>query len=71
MILSIRRNISYKIYHAMPYKIVPEGSGFIVKHGTHAFSKKPITKEMATKQRIAIALSEAKKTQKPVSKFFK
>ncbi len=55
----------------MPYKIVPEGSGFIVKHGTHAFSKKPITKEMATKQRIAIALSEAKKTQKPVSKFFK
>jgi len=54
----------------MPYKVVPEGTGFVVKHGKHAFSKKPITKMMANKQRIAIALSEAKKTGKPAGKFF-
>jgi hypothetical protein len=54
----------------MPYKIVPEGSGFVVKHGTHAFSNKPLTKAMATKQRVAIALSESRKTGKPAGKFF-
>ena len=54
----------------MPYKIVPEGSGFVVKHGKHQFSKKPITKEMARKQQIAIALSEARKTGKSAGKFF-
>jgi hypothetical protein len=55
----------------MPYKIVKEGTGFVVmdKKGKQ-FSKKPLSKKIARKQQIAIALSESKKTGKPVSSFF-
>jgi len=46
-------------------------SGFAVSDTKgKKFSNKPITKKMATRQRIAIALSESKKTGKPVSSFF-
>lgn len=55
----------------MPYMIKNVDGGFIVKDKKgKEFSNKPLTKKMATKQRIAIALSEAKKTGKPVSTYF-
>ena len=45
--------------------------GFAVRDAKgHKFSKKPLTKKMATKQRIAIALSESRKTGMPVSDYF-
>lgn len=55
----------------MPYKIKHVEGGFIVedKKGKK-FSKHPLTKKMATRQRVAIALSEARKTGKPVSTYF-
>lgn len=55
----------------MPYKIVHMDGGFAVRDAKgHKFSKKPLTKKMAAKQRIAIALSESRKTGKPVSDYF-
>ena len=55
----------------MPYKIVYHDGGFMV-HDTKGrmFSKKPLTKKMAIKQRIAMALSDSRKTGKPVSDYF-
>lgn len=55
----------------MPYMIKNVEGGFVVedKKGK-MFSNRPLTKKMAKKQRIAIALSEAKKTGKPVSTYF-
>lgn len=45
--------------------------GFAVKDAKgKTFSKKPLTKKMATRQRIAIALSEHSKTGKPTSSYF-
>lgn len=55
----------------MPFKIIKEGRGWKtqdVKSGK-VFSAKPLTKEQAQKQRIAIALSEHRKTKKPVGSF--
>lgn len=40
----------------MPYKIEKSGSGYKVKHGDKAFSKKPQSKEMARKQLAAIEI---------------
>jgi hypothetical protein len=55
----------------MPYKIVHMDGGFAVRDAKgKEFSKRPLTKKIATKQRIAIALSESQKTGKPVSAFF-
>lgn len=55
----------------MPYSIEKAPNGFfVVDNKGHKFSKKPITKKMAEKQRIAIAISEHKKTGKPMNKFF-
>ena len=55
----------------MPYKIVHMDGGFAVSDTKgKKFSNHPITKKMATRQRIAIALNESKKTGKPVSSFF-
>lgn len=55
----------------MPYKIEKVGkSGFKVCDSNRCFSNKPLTKKNAERQRIAIALSESKKTGKPVSKYF-
>jgi len=55
----------------MPYKIVKTGYGFKVQ-GPHnkTYSKHPMTKHQAEKQRVAMALSEAKMTHKPASLFF-
>ena len=55
----------------MPYKIIKEKSGYYVedKKGKK-FSKKPLSKKMAEKQRVAIALSESKMTGKPMSYYF-
>lgn len=55
----------------MPYNIDKVKGGFVVKDVKgRAFSKKPLTKLGAQKQRIAIALSEARKTGKPISLYF-
>lgn len=58
----------------MPYVIEKKHPGcFAVKdpkHPSHMFSKKCQTKKQASKQRIAIALSESRKTKKPASIFF-
>lgn len=55
----------------MPYRIVNMDGGFAVKDSKgKIFSNKPLTKKVATKQRIAIALSEAQKTGKPPSYYF-
>jgi hypothetical protein len=55
----------------MPYMIKPVSGGFVVedKKGNQ-FSNKPLTKKMAMKQRVAIALSESRKTGKPASVYF-
>jgi hypothetical protein len=54
----------------MPYKIVGETGGFRVCDQKKCFSKHPLTKKKAQKQIVAIALSESKKTGKPVGQFF-
>ena len=54
----------------MPYKIEKVGKGYFVSDNIKRFSKKPLTKKMAEKQRIAIALSEHNKSGKPVSFYF-
>ena len=55
----------------MPYKIIKSGNGFKVSDGKgNTFSKKPLTKKQAQKQRIAIALSEQKRTEKNINDFF-
>ena len=55
----------------MPFVIKPERKGFKVYDTKgKSFSKKPLPKARAVKQRIAIALSEAKRTGKPVGEFF-
>lgn len=54
----------------MPYKIKKRGAGFLVCDQAKCFSKKPIPYDNARKQRVAIALSEARKTKKPVKTFF-
>ena len=55
----------------MVYRIINMDGGFAVKDAKgKTFSNNPLTKKMATKQRIAIALSEAQKTGKPASMYF-
>jgi hypothetical protein len=56
----------------MPYlldQVKPNGF-FVTDKSGKRFSKKPLSKKMALKQRIAIAISEANKTHKPIEKFF-
>lgn len=55
----------------MPYMIKKVKGGFKVSDGEKFFSKNPLTKEMATKQRIAMAIPLAKKTGKPMEYYFK
>lgn len=56
----------------MPYQIKKWKEGYAVTDDKgRKFSNEPISKTMATKQRIAIALSESKKTGKSPSYFFK
>jgi len=57
----------------MPYKIVKQQKAYFVEDAkTHRkFSKKPLTKLEAEKQRVAIALSEHRKhPSRPVTSFF-
>lgn len=55
----------------MPYHIEKTKGGFkVCDNNGKCFSKKPITKKMAEKQRIAIVLSESKKTGKPAGIYF-
>lgn len=55
----------------MPYAIVPVGKGYkVMSQDGRMFSRKPLTKKRAQAQRTAIALSEARKTGKPVSFFY-
>lgn len=55
----------------MPYRIIKSGTGFKVSDGKgHTFSNKALTKKQAEKQRISIALSESRRSGKPVSTFF-
>ena len=54
----------------MPYRIVGQDGGFRVCDDKKCFSKHPLTKKKATSQRIAIALTESKKTHTPVRSFF-
>ena len=55
----------------MPYKIVKTTGGFLVEgpRGKN-YSKHPLAKEMAIRQREAIALSESARSKKPASFYF-
>lgn len=44
--------------------------GYKVTDGTKFFSNNPLTKEMATKQRLAMAIPLAKKTGKDIKIYF-
>jgi hypothetical protein len=55
----------------MPYEIKRKGTGYVVTSAKRAFSKKPLSLQTARAQRVAIALSEAAKTGKPVANYFK
>lgn len=55
----------------MPFHIEVAQKGFKVCDAKgKCFSKNPLTKQMARKQRVAIALSEHRKTGKPISTMF-
>lgn len=54
----------------MPILIEREKGGFKACDAKGCFSKKPMTKEQALKQRVAIALSLAKKEGKPTKMYF-
>lgn len=55
----------------MPYHIEVAQRGFkVCDTKGKCFSKNPLTEQMARKQRIAIALSENRKTGKPLKKLF-
>ena len=56
----------------MPFQIKKVGKGFkVVEPGkTHVFSNNPLSKKQAMKQRVAIALSESRKSGKPVKSYF-
>jgi hypothetical protein len=55
----------------MPYVIKHVSGGFVVEDPKgKKFSNRPLTKKVAQKQRIAIALSESRKTGKSPSLYF-
>lgn len=54
----------------MPIFIEKEKNGFRACDAKGCFSKRPMTKEQAQKQRIAIALSLARKEGKPAGIYF-
>lgn len=57
-------------YYIMPYKIKKVKGGFVVTDGKKNFSNKPLTKEMAKKQQLAITIPMAKKFDKPIETFW-
>lgn len=54
----------------MPYKIKKVKNGYKVADANRTFSQHPLSKHMAEKQRVAIALSESRSTGKPASIYF-
>ena len=56
----------------MPYKIIRRKTGYFVYNPEtkRIFSKRPLTKEEANKQRIALAFAESRRTYFPISNFF-
>jgi hypothetical protein len=54
----------------MPYKIKKVKGGYKVADANRTFSQHPLSKRMAEKQRVAIALSESRSTGKPASIYF-
>lgn len=54
----------------MPYSINKVSGGFLVCTKEKCMSRKPLTKKKAQKQRVAIAISESKKTGQPIGNFF-
>lgn len=56
----------------MPYKIIRRKTGYFVYNPEtkRIFSKRPLTKEEANKQRIALAFAESRRTHFPISNFF-
>ena len=55
----------------MPFSIRKSGTGFLVCDKKRCFSRSPLTKKKAQKQRIAIALSEqSKNPEKPIGTYF-
>jgi hypothetical protein len=54
----------------MPYTIKKVKGGYKVADNNRTFSQRPLSKTMAEKQRIAIALSESRSTGKPASIYF-
>lgn len=54
----------------MPIFIEKQKGGFKACDDKGCFSKRPMTKEQAQKQRVAIALSLAKKENKPAKVYF-
>lgn len=56
----------------MPYSIEATGRGYkVCDSAGKCFSKKGLPKKTAEKQRIAIAISESRRSGKPVSSYFK
>ena len=57
----------------MPYVVkqrIKNCYGVVVPSSNRVFSSKCQTKKMARKQRLAVILSESRKTGKPVNTFF-
>jgi len=56
----------------MPFQIKKVGKGYKVVEPwkTHVFSNNPLSKKQAMKQRVAIALSESKKSGNPIKSYF-
>jgi hypothetical protein len=54
----------------MPFEIVKKAGGYLVCSEKKCFSRKPLTKKKAQKQRIALAISESKKTGQPIGNYF-
>jgi hypothetical protein len=56
--------------YIMPYRIEKVGEGYKVCDPTRCFSEKPLPKKRAMKQRVAIVISEHKRTGKPMKSLF-
>lgn len=56
----------------MPFQLIKKNGGFFVKNPdtNKLFSKTPLHKEDAKKQRIALAIASSKNERRPINKFF-
>lgn len=54
----------------MPYRLKEFNDKWKVCDDKRCFSKKPLSKKTASRQRVALAISTAKKEGKPVSAYF-